>query len=617
LDGSALTEDVTLTLSSAGNGTFTAGGETVSFTGIETFETGSGLDTATGSAGSDTIALGEGDDTYIIADNFGDDSINFGEGGLNNGDTLDGSALTNDVTINFTSGENGTVTDDTDTLTFRNLENVITGAGNDTVTGANDGDSVATGAGDDTFVIDDGFGDDVFNAGEGGETSGDTLDASALGGSSDATVTLAADGSGTLTEGGDSVTFTDVERVLTGSGDDTILGSSGDDVVATDSGDDTFVITDGFGTDSFDAGELGSTFGDQIDGTALTGNAQVDFSGDEAGTLTVGTDTVTFSNVEIIQTGSGNDSITGSVGDDQISTGAGDDRIEGNAGADVIYAGGGNDTIIVSDGDQVFAGTGDDVIFLEDTNESGNETIFIDGGDEDTKDGDILRLGKLADMSTLNTSPGGGGSLNGSVMLKDGTTLNFENIENIICFTPGTMIKTPHGPRDIATLRVGDMVRTRDHGPQKIRWIQSRTVPAIERFAPIRLRAGVLTSLTSDLLVSPQHRMMFQGYEAEVLFGEREVLIPAIQLVNGKDVTQDAGDEVTYIHMMFDQHEIVYANGAASESFHPGTIGLSAVTEAAREELFSLFPTLRSDPNGYGQTARRCLRMHETQLLSV
>jgi len=203
------------------------------------------------------------------------------------------------------------------------------------------------------------------------------------------------------------------------------------------------------------------------------------------------------------------------------------------------------------------------------------------------------------------------------VTLKDRPLLNFTDIETILCFTPGPQIATPFGERDIATLAVGDKVITRDHGIQPIRWIQSRTVPAIDRFAPIRIRKGVMTGQEQDLLVSPQHRMLFQGYRAELLFGETEVLVSAKHLVDGLDVTEESGGMVTYIHMMFDQHEVVYANGAASESFHPGSVGLTAVTAPAREELFALFPELRSDPNRYGQTARRCLKRHETKLLGM
>ena len=174
--------------------------------------------------------------------------------------------------------------------------------------------------------------------------------------------------------------------------------------------------------------------------------------------------------------------------------------------------------------------------------------------------------------------------------MDDGTLLEFSEIENIICFTPGTRIATPMGARDIATLKVGDLVVTRDYGLQPIRWIQQRTVPAMDRFAPIRIKPGVVTGQERDLLVSHQHRMMFQGYRAELLFGESEVLVAAKHLVDGKLVTQDAGGDVTYIHVMFDEHEVVYAEGAATESFHPGEVGLSAVSYSRARKIVCSVP---------------------------
>ena len=162
---------------------------------------------------------------------------------------------------------------------------------------------------------------------------------------------------------------------------------------------------------------------------------------------------------------------------------------------------------------------------------------------------------------------------------------------------------------------MGDLVVTRDHGLQPIRWIEGRVVPAVDRFAPIRIRQNVLSGQERDLVVSPQHRVLFQGYRAELLFGESEVLVAAKHLVDGLDVTQDEGEIVTYVHLMFDQHEIIYAEGAATESFHPGDIGFGAVGDAARDELFAIFPDLRVDPRQYGATARRCLKKHEALMI--
>ena len=85
----------------------------------------------------------------------------------------------------------------------------------------------------------------------------------------------------------------------------------------------------------------------------------------------------------------------------------------------------------------------------------------------------------------------------------DCTLLEVSEIENSICFTPGTRMATPMGARDIATLKVGDLVVTRDYGLQPIRWIQHRTRPAMDRFVPIRIKPSVVTGQARDLLVSP------------------------------------------------------------------------------------------------------------------
>lgn len=311
-----------------------------------------------------------------------------------------------------------------------------------------------------------------------------------------------------------------------------------------------------------------------------------------------------------------NDAIlAGQTGNDDLIYGyGGNDLITGGAGNDIIYGGAGDDTFTYQDLGETTNGT------ITIVGGSGGETL--DDGDPNTLEGDTLNLGFDADMSTLNitsttTNVDGNTSYAGTISMDDGTLLNFSEIENIMCFTPGTCIATPKGARDIASLKVGDFVVTRDHGLQPIRWIQSRTVPALDRFAPIRIRPGVVTGQQSDLLVSPQHRMLFQGYRAELLFGESEVFVAAKHLVDGRMVTQETGGYVTYIHMMFDEHEVIYAEGAATESFHPGSTSLSAVTDHARDELFALFPKLRSDIGGYGQTARRCLRRHEAHLLHV
>ena len=93
------------------------------------------------------------------------------------------------------------------------------------------------------------------------------------------------------------------------------------------------------------------------------------------------------------------------------------------------------------------------------------------------------------------------------------------------------------------------------------------------------------------------------------------MLVSATHLVDGINACAKPTKVITYIHLMFDQHEVVFSNGAATESFHAAHMGLSAMTARAREEMFNAFPDLRSDVSRYGDTARRCLKGYEAKVL--
>lgn len=158
------------------------------------------------------------------------------------------------------------------------------------------------------------------------------------------------------------------------------------------------------------------------------------------------------------------------------------------------------------------------------------------------------------------------------------------------CFTHGTMISTPLGECPVQDLRVGDIVVTRDHGPQTLRWVGERTVCGTGRFAPIHFLPGAVGN-ARDLLVSPQHRMLISGWRAELFFGEAEVLVAAKHLLNGRTVLPFLTPVVEYFHLLFDQHEIVFAEGAPTESFYPGKAVLAADRDICIE-VSTLFPAL-------------------------
>jgi len=188
-------------------------------------------------------------------------------------------------------------------------------------------------------------------------------------------------------------------------------------------------------------------------------------------------------------------------------------------------------------------------------------------------------------------------------------------LEPVVCFNRGTFIKTQTGARPIEDLVAGDLIMTMDRGYQPIRWIGSSKREATGDLAPILIRKGALGN-DRDLRVSPQHRMLLQGWQAEMLFGEEEVLATAKSLVNDHSILRDEGGEVEYFHILFDTHEIIYAEGAPSESFHPGEQGWKALDQATRDEILTLFPELSDGRfEDYGASARTSLKHSEGQLL--
>lgn len=186
----------------------------------------------------------------------------------------------------------------------------------------------------------------------------------------------------------------------------------------------------------------------------------------------------------------------------------------------------------------------------------------------------------------------------------------------IICFAEGTLIHTPYGDRRIEHLAEGDLVLTLDRGPQPVRWMGSKTVAATGAQAPVRFLRGAIGN-DRDLLVSPHHRMLVPRHWSPTAANASEFFAPALAMVDNFRVSVAYGGLVTYHHMMFDRHEVVIANGAASESFHPGGFGLDALEAFARDRLFERFPRLRTDLASYGDASRPCLCIEEARRLAV
>lgn len=135
-----------------------------------------------------------------------------------------------------------------------------------------------------------------------------------------------------------------------------------------------------------------------------------------------------------------------------------------------------------------------------------------------------------------------------------------------VSFTRGTHIALATGEqRPIEELCVGDRVLTRDDGPQQVRWIGQNTVRAVGDFAPIVIAAGTLHN-TRDLVVSPDHRLFIYQRSDQIGAGRSELLIKARHLVNGDTVYVQNGGFVDYFQILFDAHQIIFAEGIAAET---------------------------------------------------
>ena len=134
--------------------------------------------------------------------------------------------------------------------------------------------------------------------------------------------------------------------------------------------------------------------------------------------------------------------------------------------------------------------------------------------------------------------------------------------------TAGTSVETANGNRTIDWLRLGDLIETLDDGLQPLRSINRQKMFGKGGNAPIRIASGVLGNV-APLLLAPQHRVLMSGWQAELYFGQEEVLVEARSLVNGTTVTREDVAHVEYVSLGFDDHQIILAHDAPVESDLP------------------------------------------------
>lgn len=180
---------------------------------------------------------------------------------------------------------------------------------------------------------------------------------------------------------------------------------------------------------------------------------------------------------------------------------------------------------------------------------------------------------------------------------------SIQNSSLVSCYAEGTHILTPKGKITIEALSVGDMVSTYGGKVRPIRWIGERHLDSIDlkthpNLCPIRIMAGTLAPgiPSADLIVSPQHRILIRNTIVQRMFGQSEVLLAAKQLLelDGCEIADDM-TQVRYLHILFDNHEVVWANGAPAETLYLGDQMMKAMNHAQKQEVQTLFPDLFPD----------------------
>ncbi|SEN33697.1 Hemolysin-type calcium-binding repeat-containing protein [Loktanella fryxellensis] len=381
---------------------------------------------------------------------------------------VDGAETAQTMGVGFADGQNDRVTTGADV--------VYANGGNDTVVAGGGGDLVYGGTGDDTQHGDDGndalFGDqgqDWLFGGTGSDTlSGGTENDLIYGGSDNDTVSGDDGNDMVYGDAGNDTGFGGAgsDTLYGGDGNDSLSGGAGNDSLGGDGGDDT--LFGGDGSDTMSGGTEGDILFGGADGDTLSGDAGDDsLSGD-----------------------AGHDTLLGGMGQDRLAGGTEDDTLFGGADADTLWGDAGNDRLVGGSGsDTLTGGAGDDVFGFDRAGGADTVTDF----DMSDADGDG-RTNDQLDVSALRTLDGrpvtaydvvvqdaGGGSAR--LVFPEGESIVLLGVApsqmtsaaqmfraGIPCFTPDTLILTPQGQRPVTQLRPGDLVVTRDDGPQRIVW---------------------------------------------------------------------------------------------------------------------------------------------------
>jgi len=193
------------------------------------------------------------------------------------------------------------------------------------------------------------------------------------------------------------------------------------------------------------------------------------------------------------------------------------------------------------------------------------------------------------------------------------------------CFVTGTRITTARGEIAVEALRIGDMIVTDDGEPLALLHVVRQTVSADRlrldaSVRPVRISKGAFGDAPCrDLLVSPMHRILVQGWAVELSCGAERVLAHALHLIDGKQITQDRPEvAVVYHHLLLDRHAIIYSEELPTESLFLGEMVAHMLPEPDLLAIeAAIGRRLAAASKAHPQTSYRCATRSEAAQIAA
>lgn len=198
----------------------------------------------------------------------------------------------------------------------------------------------------------------------------------------------------------------------------------------------------------------------------------------------------------------------------------------------------------------------------------------------------------------------------------------FDTLPDYVCFTAGTRIETPMGPRAIEHLQPGDLVLTAKGRAEPIKWIgqrhlDPRALAQNPHLRPIEIAPGTFGHGVPSraVRVSPQHRLALATGASGIALEASAVLVAARHLTPRAGIAVDAdAEQVTYIHILLEDHGLVNVAGLWSETLFLGDTTLQDLSGDAHREIAELFPKLARRDKGFGTTCLPVASKHEARV---